>query len=106
MNWLLGVGMLVLIAITTIACEGMLPIKREVVRDYCDTGISYTLWKQESGYWINIHVGPTIISTCSSNPSRTRAINLSQKVSSIEEADRLIEKYQQAIAEKLNVRKQ
>ncbi|HBZ04758.1 MAG TPA: hypothetical protein DEO25_03485 [Candidatus Zambryskibacteria bacterium] len=75
--------------------------KREVVRDYCDTEVAYTLWKQESGYWLNLHVGPATTTVYSSNPGRTRMVNLSQKVSSPEEADKLVRETQQALAEKL-----
>jgi hypothetical protein len=72
------------------------------VRNYCDSEVSYDLWKQESGYRLYLKVG-TVASAqaCRLTPDASRAINLTQDVSSPEEADKLIDKYRQIYAEKV-----
>lgn len=77
-------------------------IETQPVRNYCDQEVSYDLWKQESGYRLYLRVGKMAsVMICRVNPDVSRTINLSQDVSSPEEADKLIDKYRQLYAEKV-----
>jgi hypothetical protein len=97
MNKVIGVIGLILLIFVFVGCD----LRQELVSDYCDKEVSYNLWKQKSGYWLNLHVGLMDAGVCRVNPSKHRTINLSRLVSSPEEADRLVEKYRRAYAEKL-----
>ncbi|MBA3733120.1 hypothetical protein H0W91_01955 [Patescibacteria group bacterium] len=73
------------------------------VRHYCDNEIVYSLWKQDNGYKLVMNVGKVSEGACMSSLNTERDINLSQDVSSPEEADKLIDKYRQQKAEKVAV---
>lgn len=83
---------------------------KEPFRNYCDSEVSYNLWKQESGYRLNLRVGTVTgplasVHACQINKNSPRSINLAQDVSSPEEADKLIDKYRQIYAGKVAVAK-
>lgn len=86
-------------------------LQRQIpVLDYCDSELTYQLWKRDNGYWLNLDVGLVDSRACSPSLNvrynTDREINLSQNVSSPEEADSLVNKYRQLYAEKIAARKE
>ncbi|MFA5888717.1 MAG: hypothetical protein WCW47_00955 [Candidatus Paceibacterota bacterium] len=94
---IVGVVLVLVLTVFVGGCE----LNSVVVRHYCDKEVSYNLWKKDSQYWLNLHVGSVGERACAVNPDMPRAINLRQYVSSGEEADKLIERHRRAYAERL-----
>ena len=85
---------LVSLLILLVSCTQSQP-----VRTYCDTELSYTLWKQESGgFRLYLQVGQVEERVCKNQLlDSARKINLSQDVASLEEADKLIAEDRQKV---------
>ena len=99
------VTMVLLLAASALfgGCDKLLVVP---VRAYCDREVSYTLWKQEGrAYRLHLNVGAVDERVCIGNLDVSREINLSQDVSSPEEADKLVEKYRRLYVEKLAARR-
>jgi hypothetical protein len=70
-------------------------------RQYCDGEVSYEIWKQDSGFRLDLHIGKAPTQTCSVNPDRTRTSNLYADVASVDEGVKLVDEYHQKYLERL-----
>lgn len=75
------------------------------IRTYCDSEVYYTLVKQEVGFRLVLEVGPPVRGFQGYSCARNGEISLSQDVSSLVEADELINEYRQKYVEKVATRK-
>lgn len=73
------------------------------IRNFCDKELAYRLWKKDTSYHLDLEVGQVGKGACRTGLYYDREINVSQDVSSPEEADKLIDKYRREYAEKVTV---